>query len=263
MSIGMPNIVGFSKNDSNRVVEYLPHNEQFSTKEDQRAIFFSLYNHYVEKEMRLSKKEIANGANIYEVFKNKMHTLVSYTETISPLSSLMVDDVEVYHDIYSKQRVLEKPLALYKKFSKLIHTCGKTSLFFNLNDMFLHLVYERVRKVNPDSEVLFVEDGILIKSQEEDVSSVLLMPTYLMLDKSIKESKEYIDKQLDKASKILNETEIKQIYLVYPKHPSFTKHITVNLNDKVEFSEEEYRVKMIPYSFSFCTKKQKKIRQKR
>ena len=71
----LTNMVGFRLDRKNKVVEYLPQNEQYSSVIKRRAIFFNLYNYYVEKEMRLTKNEIKNGANIYEVFQNKIKSL--------------------------------------------------------------------------------------------------------------------------------------------------------------------------------------------
>ena len=143
-------------------------------------------------------------------------------------------------------------MKLHKKFLQLL---SKKELLFDLDDMFLHLVYERAKKVNPKGNVLLLEKSILIVDPRENVSSSLLIPSYLKLEKESINSNSKIKEQMEEACKTLNETEeIKQIYLIYPKHPKFMKHINVNLHDKVKLREEEYRVKMIPYSFSFCTK---------
>lgn len=147
------NIVGFSKNSDESIVEYLPHNEQFSTLEDQRSIFFSLYNHYVEKDMRLSKKEIQNGHNLYEVFVNKVASLAccTYMRPHCPNLQLRCNSQSFVH-----------ALKLKRKFSQLIDFKGEAKLLFDLNDMFLHLVYERAKKVNPEAEVSLLDKSVLI-----------------------------------------------------------------------------------------------------
>ena len=249
MSVNLATLVGFSLNKG-KVVEYLPKNEQFSSKAEQRRIFFSLYNHYVESDMKLSKKEIANGENIYEVFKNKIKTLTCCTRW-SP------SQIHVMRG-YNTRNLLLKSLMLGQKFSQLIQEGSNKNLLFDLDDMFLHLVYERVKKVNPKSNIVLLEKSIVIIDPRENVSSTLLIPSYLKLERSTINSDPCIKEQMDEACKALNETEIKQVYLVYPKHPKFTKHINVDLHDKVRLSEEEYRVKMIPYSFSFCTRNRSK-----
>ena len=217
-------MVGFTLNKEGRVLEHLPQNEQFSTPKEKRSIFFNLYNYYVEKEMRLTKEEMQNGENIHEVFQHKIESL--------------------------------KEKSLRQKFIHLIGTGGRAKLLFDLDDMFLHLVYERAKKVNPKADVLLFENTIVIKDHRDDVSSTLLIPSYMKLERVNIMSDPTVKKQMDEACRTLNETEIKQVFLVYPKHPKFMKHITVDLHNKVNLRDEEYRVKMIPYSFSFCTKKQ-------
>ena len=251
--------VGFITNRENRVVEYLPQNEQFSTQKEKRKIFFNLYNYYVEKEMRLTKSEMDNGANIYEVFKNKINSLNKKACCIlgNPLLMTNFDRTKIYSIRgYNKSSTLDKSLQLRQKFINLIDFHGSSKVLFNLDDMFLHLVYERAKKVNPKSKVLLFEKSIVIKDPREDVSDTLLIPSYMKLKKETIMSDPTIKMHMDEACIAVNEMGIKQVFLVYPKHPKFMKHIMVDLHSKVKLRDEEYRVKMIPYSFSFCTKKQ-------
>jgi len=243
------NMVGFSQKSDESIVEYLPHNEQFSTIEDQRAIFFSLYNHYVENDMKLSKKEIKNGGNIYEVFVNKIESLTccTYEHSHYPNMQLRSNSKSFVHSV-----------KLHKKFSQLIDLQGSTKLFFDLNDMFVHLVYERAKKVNPEAEVALLEKSVLISYPNNESSTSLLIPSYIKLNSEEIQRDNYIRGQIDEVCKTLKESKIKNIYLVYPKHPKFTKHIQLDLSHKIGLFKEEYKVKMIPYSFSFCTKKQNK-----
>ena len=262
-------MVGFTRNKEGRVLEHLPQNEQFSTPKEKRSIFFNLYNYYVEKDMRLTKNEMQNGENIYEVFKNKIEMLKeSACCTLgNPINFKSFDREKKYSIIgYNKSRMSDNFLKLRQKFINLIEFNGRAKLLFDIDDMFLHLVYERAKKVNPKSEVLLFEKSIVIKNVREDVSSILLIPSYMKLEKESIMTNPIVKNQMDEVCKTLNETEIKQVFLVYPKHPKFMKHISVDLHDKVKLRDEEYRVKMIPYSFSFCTKKQKiktKIKNRR
>jgi len=251
--------VGFITNKQNRVIEYLPQNEQFSSPKEKRKIFFNLYNYYVDKDMRLTREEMQNGENIYEVFKNKIE---SFNEkaccTLATPLHLKCFDRNNIDSIEgcNKSSTLEKSLNLRKKFINLIDFYGNKEVLFDLDDMFLHLVYERAKKVNPKSEVLLFEKSIIINDPRKEVSSTMLIPSYMKLEKKSIMSDPTIKIQMDEACRTVNETDIKQVFLVYPKHPKFIKHITVDLHSKVKLRDEEYRVKMIPYSFSFCTKKQ-------
>ncbi len=247
------NMVGFRVDNQNRVIEFLPKNEQFNSEKKRRAIFFNLYNYYVDKEIRLTKNEIKNGANIYEVFHNKIKSLACCTLGGPVLVNLNFHTKKInFHQGCNKQ---ERILKLRKRFENLIKFNNNSELFLDLDDMFLHLVYERAKKVNPKATVLLLEKSIIIVDSRADVSSTLLIPSYLKLEKESINSNLIIKEQMDEVCKTLNEAQkIKQVYLIYPKHPKFMRHINVDLHDKVRLREEEYRVKMIPYSFSFCTK---------
>lgn len=252
MSYINPNIVGFRRKNDDSVIEYLPHNEQFSSLEDQRSIFFSLYNHYVEREMTLTRKEINTGKNIYEVFMTKIESLAccTYKKSHFPNIRLQCNSQSFVH-----------ALKLKRKFSQLIDFKGEAKLLFDLNDMFLHLVYERAKKVNPEAEVSLLDKSVLISYPNHKIASSLLVPSYLKLNKNEMRSDTYIREQIDEACKTLKESDLRNIYLVYPKHPNFTKHIRLDLSHKIGLLNEECRVKMIPYSFSFCTKKQNKSKR--
>jgi hypothetical protein len=249
----LANMVGFRLDNKQNVVEFLPKNEQLNSEKKRRAIFFNLYNYYVDQEMRLTKVEIKNGANIYEVFQNKIASLSCCTHVSPVLFKLNVNthNIRFHHGCNNQENTLK----LRKKFENLVKLGSNAELFFDLDDMFLHLVYERAKKVNPKGNVVLLEKSILIIDQRENVSSSLLIPSYLKLERESINFNSKIKEQMEEACKTLNETEkIKQVYLIYPKHPKFMKHINVDLHDKVRLRDEEYRVKMIPYSFSFCTK---------
>ena len=202
----------------NKVVEYLPPNCNFS-KNGKRDIFFKLYKYYVDESMRLSSTDIQNGKDIYEVFKNKLQD---------------------------------------KNISKRLITFiinSQESMFFDLDDMFLHLVYERVKRVNPNSFVSLMDNMIEIRDDASEATPTLLYVSYLKLDKRNFFNNTVVKQQVENLAKKINETDIKQIFLVYPKQDDFKKHITLNLLEKVRFNFDEYRVKIVPYSFSFCINK--------
>ncbi|MEA3330643.1 MAG: hypothetical protein U9Q29_03005 [Campylobacterota bacterium] len=129
--------------------------------------------------------------------------------------------------------------------------------------MFLHLVYERVKLVNKNAKVYLYDNSIIIKEKEMGVSPTLLIPSYEKVSGATLYEDEIVAHHLKTVLKTLKETQIRQIYLVYPKHDKFKKHIQLKLLDKIPLAEDEYRVKVIPYSFSFCTRTAEKCRSMR
>ena len=109
------NMVGFKLNSQKKVIEFLPKNEQLNSENKRRAIFFNLYNYYVEKEMRLTKSEIKNGANIYEVFQNKIASLSCCTH-VRPVKINFDAKCMNFHQGCNTPKIL----TLRKKFENLI-----------------------------------------------------------------------------------------------------------------------------------------------
>lgn len=209
--------VGYIK-EGNRVIEYLPPNSQY-TKEERRSVFFKFYKYYVDEEFRLNAEDMKNAGNIYKVFQNKLND-----NTISD------------------------------KFKNFILD-SQESMLFDLDDMFLHLVYERSKRANPKATVSLMENNIVIRDDANEATPTVLYVSYLKVDKKNFFNSSIIKQQVDDSAKMINETDIKQVYLVYPKQDDFTKHVKLDLLEKVKYSFDEYRVKLIPYSFSFCTNK--------
>ncbi|TET89907.1 MAG: hypothetical protein E3J96_01045 [Sulfurovum sp.] len=266
-------IVGFEQTSNGQIREYLPKNEQLASENEQRQMFLHMFNAYVDEEMRLSKKEMLDGQNIYEVFRNKIEKMLftpcilqgNTPRNIVNIACIPSRSINVFvQGGYEKQEKYKKivnPKAPLKQISKLIdlvYNNKECKLLCNLDDMFLHLVYERVKLVNKQNKVLLFDKTIVIQDRRKDVSPTLLIPAYTKIDKNNLYDEPIISHHMQTVLSTLKETQIRQIFLVYPKHPEFKKHVSIKLLDKIPLGEDEYRVKVIPYSFSFCIKNQKK-----
>ncbi len=266
--------VGFTKSQQGIYKEFLPYSEQLKTKKQQRAIFFHMFNTYVESELEFSKKEMLTSSTIEGVFRRKIINKIDIS-CIKPFSiytgGKIVIDVSTSLLIYAYFTGKSLAFPLRKKpfmpVGKLIALiCAKEgfSLLMDVEDMFLHLVYERIKKVNKYADILLYEKHIVIKDKREHVPDSLVMPQYRKINKEkLYEDVDFV-KQMNTVQETLNNGEIHQIYLVYPKHPDFSKHINIKLTNQVKLCEDEYMVKVTPYSFSFCDKSIRKnmIRKK-
>ena len=259
-------IVGFEKTSNGIIKEYLPKNEQLASEYEQRQMFLHMFNTYVEKKMKLSKKEMLHGDDLYQVFKNKIESMLfmpcilqNQPPQMNGISWLPTHSIAVFVQGGYKNRLIKPQvsLSLISNMIDLIYNHSETKLFCDLDDMFLHLVYERTKQVNRHNEVLLFEKTIVINQKNKSNSSILIIPAYGKVDHENMEKDPIISKHMKTVLSTLKETQIRQIYLIYPKHTSFKRHLTVKLLDKIPLKEDEYRVKVIPYSFSFCIKNQK------
>ena len=219
-------LVGFEKMADGRVKEYLPFNKQLTSVKEKRVMFMHMFNTYVDKELRFTKKEMHNGDNLYEIFQNKIEAMPN--------------------DEHSN------------KLARLIYNNKECKLFCDLDDMFLHFVYERAKLVNKNKSVLLGDKSILIQEKKKSTPPALLIPAYTQIDKKNLFQELTVKKHIKTVLNTLKETEIREIYLIYPKHPEFKRYIPVKLLDKIPLNKDEYSVKVVPYSFSFCTRMQKK-----
>lgn len=257
--------VGFEQKSNGQIKEYLPYSEQLSSDREKRIMFFHLFNAYMGEEMQFTKKEMLQGDNIYEVFRNKIEKML-FAPCISPGKPPV--KIRSVSGKYSRSVNLFSPEAYKKvihpsvsigeavKWIGIIKGVEGYRFLADMDDMFLHLVYERAKIVNRENKVLLYDKSILIQNRREEVSDTLLIPTYHMIDKDNLTNEPTVYKHMQTVLKTLNQTEIRQIYLVYPKHTMFKKHINVRMSHQVSLEEEEYNVKVIPYSFSFCTRQQ-------
>ncbi len=261
--------VGFEKNGNGEIKEYLPASEQMKSTYEQRQMFLHLYNAYMDEGLRFSRQEMSQGDDLFEIFRSKIENMLfapSLFPFETPSCRTMCIDAATSRKIasfacgaYGSRTV--KPQANLSQITRLIGLVYKPDgcgLLCDLDDMFLHLVYERAKLVNRKNKVLLFDKSIVIQDHRENVSSTLLIPTYKKIDKKRIYDDPVISSHMQTVVNTLKETAIRQIYLVYPKHPEFKKYLTIKLLGEVPLKEDEYRVKVIPYSFSFCTRKQKK-----
>lgn len=264
-------IVGFEQKSNGEIKEYLPYSEQLSCEREKRIMFFHLFNAYVGKEMKITKKEMLQGENIFEVFRNKIEKML-FMPCIFPgkppvkiTSIASKPSLSVNLFVRGGYKKIASPFSSIEKVAKWIDLIsdGKSFRFLaDLDDMFLHLVYERAKMVNKENNVLLYEKSIVIQDHRDEVPDTLLIPSYHMIDQDNLGDEPVVTKHMQTVFKTLNDTKIRQIYLVYPKHTMFKKHINVKVPHQVSLKDEEYRVKVIPYSFSFCAKKANKQHRK-
>jgi len=220
-----------------------------------RNLFFSMYNYYVEKDMRFLKEEYVGFKDIKSVFETKIDSLLKKDYTDADIASKNI--MQAYHD--NKSYIPStKPNLPVAKLINFIYRQGSCSLMLDLDDMFLNLVYERIKIVNKTCDIVMGENEIIMYDKDPDVSPTLVIPIYKTIHNNSLKTDDTVTQNITIAREYLKSQKIRQIFLVFPKSDGFSKHIDLKFDDSVPITEDEYRVKMIPYSFSFCIKNQRK-----
>jgi len=97
---------------------------------------------------------------------------------------------------------------------------------------------------------------------EKDHFSITIIPAshppikVIPLFKNMDKDNLVLQHEIDMACDIIENSEIKYIYFVYPKNKNFDKHIEVRV-PKLEDACGEYMIKVIPYSLNDLYKKGK------
>lgn len=267
------NLVGFTKYNHASYREYLPYNEQLSSSVHKRAIFFSMFNAYVEKDLQFSKSEMKHTSSIGQSFRARIISEIDIScirpFVVNVKSGIRIDMAStlLIHAYFLGTKIAfpmkKKPILRIGKLISLIYSPSGLSLMLDLEDMFLHLVYERIKKVNKNAEVLLHENSIVIKDSREWVPNSLIIPSYRKIEKDKLYNDENFIRQMDKVAKSISTGEFTQVFLVYPKHPNFKKYINLKLANHSRKIPEAYTIRMMPYSFSFCAKETRCINTKR
>ena len=254
-------LVGFTKDLNGKYVEFLPDNEQLTSTQQKRAIFFNLLNSYMSEDISFTQKEIAIHATIEEIFKQKIISQIdiSCVKTFKPYTGINIKiDISTSLLIYAyflnktiPFPLMRKPILLAGKLINLIYQPKGLSLLLDIEDMFLHLVYERIKKVNRYADVLLYDNTIVIQDKRDHVPTAMIIPSYRKIEKDLLHEDKMFEQQMHHVQQTLDTGNSEHIYLVYPKHPNFKKHIEIKLP---YIRDEKYKIKVMPYSFSFCTK---------
>ncbi len=259
-------LLGFMQKEDGKVIEYLPLSSQMTNLYKRRALFFNMYNFYMEKDLRFTKCEYLGCKDIKSVFTTKIDHLLEQTSCADKKKKFQLDiaSTKIIHAYQNGETVItaKKPKLKVAKLINLIYSQGACSLMLDLDDMFLNLVYERIKKVNRESRVVLGEKEIIIYDRNPNASPTLVIPFYKSIQKSNMKNDVTVTENINRAMEYLRADEIRQIFLVFPKSDQFSKHLDLKFHNDIKLEEDEYRVKMIPYSFSFCIRNQSKNSQK-
>ncbi|MCH9814746.1 MAG: hypothetical protein K0U47_12480 [Epsilonproteobacteria bacterium] len=258
--------VGFVQDNNGGVIEYLPQSEQMRSTKQNRLLFFNLFNFYVDKTLRFKKSEYIGYQDLKAVFTTKIDHILKQAHQNRPKDSFTLDlaGTKIIHAYLEKKStlVLQSPTSNVAKLIQMIYKNGTYELMMDLDDMFLNLVYERIKKVNKKCKVELGINEIIIYDPDPLASPTVVIPSYKNIEKKTMRQDQTVNHNIDMAMDHLRSDKIRQVFLIFPKNNSFAKHVDLKFQNDIKLSEDEYRVKMIPYSFSFCIKNQKRRTKK-
>lgn len=262
--------IGFAKY-KNQTKEILPKTYQVNERTSQRKMFCTMINQYLCQEAKfpLKKMQTFNHSLLY-IFEKKIESFFQIYR-LKPQKSQKVVQIYVYDSMlfnqYFKQsknlkmRYLSRNTYFnsdYKISNTYLHPASELiQLIFNgkevemmldLNEIFTKTVYNRIKREIDKTVTL---DAPYIHIDQHGIRT-RLYPRWKHINPKNLEQR---DSDIKEGLEQLNDEEIDQCYLIYPKTDIFKRHIMV----KEESSSNQ--LKMIPYSFTFCNREKKSCKK--
>lgn len=258
MSINLVNHIGFFKGS-----EELPSFDMFNSIQKRRALFLRFFNTQVNKEARFTKVEIENykNMNLKDIFTNKIKTLldVGFTPSQSLFEFNLNKQMTITINSFKNHTGIDKSI-VSPKIDRFIENQNSTdnikvafniinmcfngvefTISFDANELFSKFVYDKIKRKNQDKITSKCDNCIDIISSTNTTTKVFTYWEFL--------NKQNLDinHAVNKAVDTIKTTNFNQIYLVYPKHEMFDRHIQIK-SKELETCRKDYDIKVIPYS---------------
>ncbi len=250
--------------------EVLPKTYRICERTSQRKMFCTMINKFLCKEAQFSlKKKVLFENNLLYMFENNIESFFQIyklrPEKAQRVVCIYTHDSILFNNYFKqsknpKMNYLSKNIDAKANFKvlfgyshpvahliQLIFDGKKIELMLDLDDVFTQTIYRRIKKEENKKVTL---DAPYIHIDQNGVRT-RLHPRWKHVDPKNLQKR---DKDISDGFKQLNNEEIDQCYLVYPKTENFKRHILVK-------GESSNQLKMIPYSFTFCNKEKKQCRK--
>jgi len=128
-------------------------------------------------------------------------------------------------------------------FNECENVLEKMLLTNNAKENFFEFVYNNIAQKKANRAVEKNDNSIDIIPQQHPCIKVI------PLCEAIDKEELNIENEMRQAVDIISSSKFKYVYFVYPRNDNFDKHIQVKI-PQLENSNNEYMVKLIPYSLN-------------
>lgn len=261
--------IGFSKYKES-TKEVLPKSYKINEITCQRKMFCTMINQYLSTHSQFNlKNSYIFEHNLLHIFEDKIMSFFQFykfrPEKPQRVVEIYIKDSLLFNQYFKqskhpKMRYLTKSIYFSPSFKvlgdyehpcvdliKLIFNGKEIEMMLDLNEIFRQTVYNRIKR-EKDKKVTL--DAPYIHISQHGVKTRLYPRWKHVNPQKLQERSNDINEGF---SQLQNE-EIDQCYLVYPKTDGFTHHITLK-------SEQEQELKMIPYSFTFSNRERQRCQK--
>ncbi|MEA3331144.1 MAG: hypothetical protein U9Q29_05555 [Campylobacterota bacterium] len=255
--------IGFSK-FKNSTKEILPKTYQVNEIRCQRKMFCTMINQYLSTSSQFNLKNAHIFKNdLLNIFEDRILSFFQFyrfrVEKAQKIVYIYKEDSLLINQYFKqsqnmKMRYMSKSIGFNPEFKllygyshpsidliQLIFNGKEIEMMLDLNEIFTRTVFNRIKK--EENKVVTLDTPYIHITQ--DGQTTRLHPRWKRVDPKNLQNR---DRDIDDGLTQLNNKEIDQCYLLYPKTENFKRHILV----KGELSTQ---LKIIPYSFTFCNRK--------
>ncbi len=224
------------------IQETTPSIFDFADKKERRKIFLVLYNSCVDEELKINYRFIDSNLSLHEIFSQKIEELMKKFDTNScNISKIILKNYE-NKNYKSLQTIYPKiPLNPAAKLIQMIYKNEQVGLNFDGAMLFANYIYDKILALHKDKNVTFEDELIIVKKDEEEILGV--MPSFKYIKTS---NPKCAEEEINKAFNILQNRDIKKLFIAFPKNEEFTRHLAVK-----QYSEnEDVKLTLVPYAIT-------------
>jgi hypothetical protein len=236
--------------------EFLPSFDKFGSIEKQRIMFLRFYNMKVCSKEQFTLKELSytKTETIFSIFRAKIYSLLPKKFNSSKKFKIDTYKTNIINNFINKAQKNISYLKLNEKTNldlvvKIIENFEGEDfkIFLNGEDVFHKFVGKRIKDFKPDRKVKILQNEITIYPKGRGATKVY--PYWKFLDK---DNIQGITSHVNRAINCIKSDECRQVYLVYPRHENFDKHISIRVKELD--TSGDYMIKLIPYSLGSILK---------
>lgn len=228
------------ENSHNKYKEYVPSIFQPLSKYELYCTFISQYNAHVKSEFRISPLHVKGCDTLFEVFKNKINSLLEDDSIFKCDHSKQV--IEQYRSgNFSEIKLIRSTMPTHEaaRLIFMIFAKDMSGLLFDARDFFCNYVYDKVQKRHKEKNVLFYDNFMIMEFSKDHRIGIL--PSFRHMDTH----KPYLaDDDIKEAFRVIRHHSLNKLFITYPKNVVFRKHMVVR------HQVCNARLTLVPYAIS-------------
>lgn len=185
------------------------------------------------------KLSLNSKTSLHESFNNKINELILQNPAKNSYEKNLINLYlsKEYEKISIMPKISQNPAI---KLINLLYAKENQGLCFNASMLFESFVFEKIKKIHSFENVTMRENIIILNCQKHQELGILPCFKHI-LQNDPKEANE----DIQNAFYLLKKYNLPQLYLVFPRHENFRKHISIRTRNS-----DDIKLKLVPYSIT-------------